>query len=98
MTWMLSITIVLLLASLSFTVVGWAHAAENGDQRYLTSLVAEAVSRHDYNRARWLAVTPEHLEMIARAQQEERDAKAAARGSRPASSRCIFVQNVMHCS
>jgi hypothetical protein len=75
------------------------HAAENGDQRYLTMLVREAVSQKDYDRARRLAVTPEHYELIAGAQQRDADAKAAAAAARrqATSQTCVVIQNMIHC-
>lgn len=83
---------------------------ENGDQRYLTMLVNEAVSQRDYERARRLAVTPEHWDIIAKARQRELDAKAAAAQPQvivaplqpqirtPTTTSCIRLGYTMSCS
>lgn len=64
-------------------IVQQAHAEENGDQRYLTMLVREAVSQRDYERARRLAVTTEHYDMIDAARRADREAELRAQSNRP---------------
>lgn len=61
-----------------------ARSAPSGDPnaRQLTALVAEAIGEKNYNRARYLAVTAEHHQMIREAEQQDTRDEAAARASR----------------
>jgi len=53
--------------------------AQSADERQLTALVAEALSRRDYPRAESLAVTAQHWDMISRAKLRDEENKRAAR-------------------
>lgn len=98
--WLLNITLALLVIGLLVNTRLWA--AENGDQRYLTMLIKEAVSQRDYDRAERLAVTSEHRSLISEAQQRELEAKLAAQRAAQAAARpsmhCVAIQNHLWCN